>query len=142
MEPIRLKTAAEWAGADPAPLPDAEITEITRNTRTLQPGALFVPLKGAKADGHDYIGAAEAAGAAAALCSRADVTAGIPLVKVPDTLAAAQKLAANYRTWLAKPVIGMFQEFPLDAARMAISLELFVVLAILGTVVQAIVRED
>ena len=44
MEPIRLKTAAEWAGADPAPLPDAEITEITRNTRTLQPGALFVPL--------------------------------------------------------------------------------------------------
>ena len=43
---------------------------------------------------------------------------------------------------LAKPVIGMFQEFPLDAARMAISLELFVVLTILGTVVQAIVRDD
>ena len=107
MEPIKLKTAAEWAGADPAPLPDATITEITRNTRTLQPGALFVPLKGAKADGHAYIGAAEAAGAAAALCSRADVTAGIPLVKVADTLAAAQKLAANYRTWLAKPVIGV-----------------------------------
>ena len=101
MEPIKLKTAAEWAGADPAPLPDATITEITRNTRTLQPGALFVPLKGAKADGHDYIGAA------AALCSRADVKAGIPLVPVPDTLAAAQKLAAHYRTWLAKPVIGV-----------------------------------
>ncbi len=43
---------------------------------------------------------------------------------------------------LAKPVIGIFQEFPLDATRMALSLELFVVLAILGTVVQAIVRDD
>ena len=113
MEPITLRTAAEWAGARNAgienagALPDAAVTDITRNTRTLIPGALFVPLKGSKADGHTYIPAAEAAGACAALCSRDDVTAGIPLLRVPDTLAAAQKLAAEYRTMLGKPVIGV-----------------------------------
>ena len=108
MEPITLKTAALWAGAaDADALPDTAVTDITRNTKTLIPGALFVPLKGAKADGHTYIPAAEAAGACAALCARDDVRAGIPLLRVPDTLTAAQKLAAGYRTRMGKPVIGV-----------------------------------
>ena len=108
MEPIKLKTAAEWAGAaDTAALPDTALTDIGRNTKTLRPGGLFVPLKGAKADGHTYIPQAEAAGAAAALCSRDDIHAGIPLLHVADTLAASQAMAAAYRTMLGKPVIGV-----------------------------------
>ena len=48
----------------------------------------------------------------------------------------------SFATSIAKPVMRLFQDSPFDATRMAISLELFVVLAILGTVVQAIVRDD
>src|SRR5262249_41289728 len=40
------------------------------DTRTLEPGQLFVPLPGARADGHAFIGEAFARGAAAALCDR------------------------------------------------------------------------
>ena len=44
---------------------------------------------------------------------------------------------------IAKPFLGIFAEsFPQDAVRMAIFLELFVVLSVLGIIVQCIIRED
>jgi len=44
---------------------------------------------------------------------------------------------------LAKPIVGVFQSaFPADAVRMAIAVELFAVLTIIGLVVQLIVRQD
>ena len=44
---------------------DVEITSLTCDTRTLAPGGLFVALKGAQADGNDYIQEALEKGAAA-----------------------------------------------------------------------------
>lgn len=49
----------------------------------------------------------------------------------------------SFATTMAKPFTGVFTPmFPNDAVRMALSLELFVIIAVIGIVVQAIVRDD
>lgn len=47
-----------------------EVESVAIDSRKLQPGALFVALKGERFDGHDYLNAAFAAGAAGALAER------------------------------------------------------------------------
>jgi len=67
------------------------------DTRTLKEGDLFVALKGDNRDGHDYVGAAFAAKAGAALVSRAlDGVAG-PLLTVADTQRGLEDLARAAR---------------------------------------------
>lgn len=63
-------------------------TGVSIDTRTLAPGDLFVALTAAR-DGHEFVAAALAKGAAAALVSRvpAGVPADAPLLVVPDVLA-------------------------------------------------------
>lgn len=70
------------------------VTGISIDTRTLQPGDLFVALQAAR-DGHDFVADAFAKGAAAALVSR-DIPGGFCLV-VDDTLAALGRIAAFAR---------------------------------------------
>ena len=62
---------------------------VSIDTRTLQPGDLFVALTDQR-DGHDFVAQALAKGAAAALVSRVPegVAADAPLLIVPDVLAA------------------------------------------------------
>src|SRR5262249_41904011 len=48
-------------------VPRAGVTGISIDTRTLCPGELFFAIKGPKLDGHDFVGAAFAKGAAAAV---------------------------------------------------------------------------
>jgi UDP-N-acetylmuramoyl-tripeptide--D-alanyl-D-alanine ligase len=69
--------------------PPAAVTGFSIDTRTLQPGDVFVALKAAR-DGHDFVSDAFTAGAAAALVS-ADYARGKSdgaLLRVPDPLAA------------------------------------------------------
>jgi UDP-N-acetylmuramoyl-tripeptide--D-alanyl-D-alanine ligase len=62
------------------------------------PGTLFVAIRGENFDGHRFIGAAEAAGAVAAVVDHPCADVGIPQLLVPDTLAALARLAlANRR---------------------------------------------
>jgi UDP-N-acetylmuramoyl-tripeptide--D-alanyl-D-alanine ligase len=68
-------------------------TGVSIDTRTLEPGDLFVALAGAR-DGHEFVAQAMAKGAAGALVSQ-DVDA--PFVKVGDTLAALEKLGVAAR---------------------------------------------
>ena len=109
MEPITIREILDWTGA----VPDREIdpglivTEISKNTKTLSNGAVFVPLKGEKFDGHDFIDSAVAAGAAAVFCSREERNAAVPRLMVENTLLAAQKLAAGYRRKLSPKVVGV-----------------------------------
>lgn len=78
------------------------VTGASIDTRTLTPGALFVPLPGEKVDGHAFLDEAFARGAGAALCARAvhphiaHVELG-PLVLVDDVTAALQAVAGKYR---------------------------------------------
>jgi len=75
----------------------------------MEPGQLFVPLVGAKFDGHDHLAAAEAAGAAAALWreDRPLPETKLPLILVSDTLAALQKLAESYLASIGAKVVGV-----------------------------------
>jgi murE/murF fusion protein len=73
------------------------ILRVHSDTRTLQPGDLFVALRGERFDAHDFLPQARAAGAAAALAERG-LAAGRPAgLQVADALAALQQLAAAWR---------------------------------------------
>lgn len=70
MANITLRQAAAWCGGTvEEQYADLEFTGANNDTRLLQPGQLFVALRGAR-DGHDFIPAAMENGAAAVLCRR------------------------------------------------------------------------
>ncbi len=75
---------------------DGVCTSVSIDTRTLEPGALFVALAGERYDGHEFVGRAEAAGAAGAVVER-PVDTGLPLLRVPDTRRALGQIAAWWR---------------------------------------------
>src|SRR3982751_2385699 len=62
---------------------------ISTDTRTLQPGNLFVALSGERFDGHDHLAAAHRAGATGAVVRRGSSTPrGLLAFEVNDTLRA------------------------------------------------------
>ena len=82
--------------------PRVKVTGLTYDSRRVQAGDCFVAVVGADADGHDYVDAALAAGAAALVVSRrpADVPASVPVAVVDDTRAALAQLATS---WYRRP---------------------------------------
>ena len=85
-----------------------QATGVSIDTRTLQPGDLFVALTDQR-DGHDFVAAALAKGAAAALVTHhpAGVPETAPLLIVPDVLAALTALGAAARARTSAKVIGV-----------------------------------
>jgi len=75
---------------------DKEFTGISIDTRTIQPGNLFIAIRGDRVDGHDYIEEAYQKGAAAAVTSR-QIESALPQLIVTDTTAALGKLGAYWR---------------------------------------------
>ena len=77
--------AAARAVAGRALGPAAVFSRVTTDSRAVAPGDLFVALAGERFDGHDYVAAALAAGAAAALVAddRAD---GIKAASSPSPI--------------------------------------------------------
>ncbi len=73
-----------------------EARGVSIDSRTLEPGDLFIALSGPNHDGHRFVGAAFERGAAAALVAR-EVAAGGPLVRVPDTRRALEDLGRAAR---------------------------------------------
>src|SRR3989442_2369688 len=70
--------------------PDVEIDGASIDSRTLRGRELFVPVRGER-DGHDFIGAAVAGGAAAYLTGRGDTplaAGGATAIRVTDPQAA------------------------------------------------------
>ncbi|MGB2000724.1 MAG: UDP-N-acetylmuramoyl-tripeptide--D-alanyl-D-alanine ligase [Candidatus Puniceispirillaceae bacterium] len=76
--------------------PPAELTinAVEIDSRRCAPGTLFAALGGQHADGHDYIAAAAANGAAAALVSRDPGAMPCPLLLVADVEVALTRLGA------------------------------------------------
>ena len=72
---------------------DTEIREVRYDSRAVEPGDLFVAIRGFAADGHEYIGMALKKGAAAVVCQEAGK--GIPAIVVADTRAALADIAGN-----------------------------------------------
>ena len=93
MIPLSVAQVAEATGAVQAGLADpaALITgPVVIDSREVRPGSLFVALPGRRTDGHEFAGAALAAGATAVLASR---PVGGPALVVADVQAALGKLA-------------------------------------------------
>jgi UDP-N-acetylmuramoyl-tripeptide--D-alanyl-D-alanine ligase len=60
-------TLAQWTDGQWTTAPTAPLTGLAIDTRQLQRGDVFVALRTAKRDGHEFLAAAREAGAAAAL---------------------------------------------------------------------------
>lgn len=124
---IRLSVAdviEAISGVRPAAT-ETPLAGAAHDSRDIKAGMLFVALKGENADGHDYVAAAFAAGALAALVQRAvdgydmlDLRAGrkpvanfapaYPLcILVDDSLAALQQAARFWRRKLSLRVVGV-----------------------------------
>jgi len=87
--------------------PAGPILGFTLDTRGLRPGQLFVALKSERRDGHDFLGAAAAGGAAGALVGRTVPEVALPQLVVADPQEAFQTIAAQHRRTFAGPVIGI-----------------------------------
>ena len=74
---------------------DMDIAHVSYDSRTVQPGDLFVAMTGFAVDGHTFIGKAMAAGAAAVLCEKAPEE-GVPFVQVADSRRALAVVGANF----------------------------------------------
>ncbi|MGI8819393.1 MAG: UDP-N-acetylmuramoyl-tripeptide--D-alanyl-D-alanine ligase [Chthoniobacterales bacterium] len=111
MDPLPISQIAGYARAEMAAgHPGQVITRLSTDSRTLRPGDLFVPLRGERFDGHNFIAQAVARGASGALVDErwsGDVPASFALLRVVDTLVAYQEIAAAYRRSLPLKVIGI-----------------------------------
>lgn len=85
---------------------DIAFSSISIDTRTLQPGALYIAIRGQNFDGHDFIADAQKKGAVAAIVSR-EMTCSLPLIKVKDTQLALGEIAAAHRRQFTLPIISL-----------------------------------
>ncbi|MGH9786641.1 MAG: UDP-N-acetylmuramoyl-tripeptide--D-alanyl-D-alanine ligase, partial [Terriglobia bacterium] len=104
-----LQEIADTLGSPPPALGGCRVAGYSIDSRTLRPGELFFAVRGRRLDGHDYVIAALAAGAAAAVAA-ADRVNDFPvevrprLLPVREPLEALQKLAAAARRRWGGPV--------------------------------------
>ena len=87
---------------------DWQVTGVSIDTRTIQPGDLFVALKAAR-DGHDFVAQALEKGAAAALVSHRPpgVAEDAPLLIVDDVLPGLEALGRAARLRTAAQVVAV-----------------------------------
>jgi UDP-N-acetylmuramoyl-L-alanyl-D-glutamate--2,6-diaminopimelate ligase len=81
-------------------LPEVEITSVTADSRAIDPGALFVAVRGGRVDAHDYVPTAIEAGAAAIVGEREITGLDVPYIRVPDSRLALAELAS---AWYGHP---------------------------------------
>lgn len=110
MDPLRLADIAEMSGcAPPSTQPGIEVTRISKDTRTIGPGDLYLAIKGDHFDGNRFVAEAAARGAAAAIIDdpgAADgLPPGFPVLVVRDSMQALTRLAAGWRSRLSLKVV-------------------------------------
>ena len=110
MKPFALRDVIRATGGrffgDEAAL-DLPVTHVTSDSRDAGPGSLFIALKGARVDGHDFMADCMKKGAAACLTEREPAASERPAVLVDSTVRAMGALAAWHRSRFDIPVIGI-----------------------------------
>lgn len=89
---------------------DPEISGLYHDSRAVTGGGLFFALKGVNADGHRFLAAAVAQGAAALVVEQCEaVPPGVTVVQVADSRLAMAQIAAAYygRPTAAVPLLGI-----------------------------------
>ncbi len=98
---VQRVTKGHWLTTEP----DAttKLTGICIDSRAIKPGQVFLAVKGANFDGHDYIDAAFKQNAALVIIDREEAASNIDapgVLLVDNTIDALQQLAADYRKHL------------------------------------------
>ncbi len=106
MKIITAAQAAAFAGGTVVGDGTTQITGISTDSRSIPAGSLFIPIRGERFDGHDFLEKAVELKAAAVM-SEKDVDLPVPVIRVPDTRAALLSLAGGYRSLFDIPVVGI-----------------------------------
>ena len=110
---MKYLTPASIAGAcggrykGPEELKPREVTAVTTDSREITEGCLYVPLKGARVDGHDFIPQAMDGGALVTLTEHSEGAAQYPHILVESTAKALEVIAGYYRRQMGLPVVGV-----------------------------------
>ena len=90
---------------------DVVVQRVHTDTRTIEPGDLFVALQGERYDANAFLADAHSRGAAAAICQTgldpSSYPAGLPRIEVADTRIALGELAAGWRAQFDLPLIAV-----------------------------------
>ncbi len=86
---------------------DSAFSGVASDSRTLEPGELFVALKGPNFDGHRFVAAAASRGAAGAVVEAQQPPLGLPQIVVRDAQQALESAASAWRADFAGPLVGV-----------------------------------
>ena len=104
---INMRLAHAAAAVDGALVgADCSFTGCSIDTRTLQPGALFIALRGATRDGHEFVDFAAESGANAVMLDK-DVPCRLPALRVADARVQCGALARRWRSQFELPLIAI-----------------------------------
>ncbi|MDO4292436.1 MAG: UDP-N-acetylmuramoyl-tripeptide--D-alanyl-D-alanine ligase [Eubacteriales bacterium] len=84
-----------------------EAARIVIDSRLVEPGDVFVAVRGERVDGHRFIPEVFEKGAIAVVCEKEPEPLTGPCIRVEDSLAALRKIAAFYREQLPIPIVGI-----------------------------------
>lgn len=105
---INLGTLQKWLqGSQLFGNPETIVERINTDTRTIQPGDLFVALSGDQFDGNAFVQEAKAKGAVAVIAQHGLKEIDVLGLEVADTKIALGKIAANWRAQFALPLIAV-----------------------------------
>jgi UDP-N-acetylmuramoyl-tripeptide--D-alanyl-D-alanine ligase len=109
MDWTTIPQVAQWAGGHFSGMSSAKIGRVVTDSRKVEPGDLFVALKGERFDAHDFLAEVAERGATGALVERGVGVRkeGFPVIEVEDTLKGLQRLASAYRKTLRARVVGI-----------------------------------
>ena len=102
-----LAQVAAWTGGRAVGDGGTSFERVHSDTRTLQPGDLFVALKGERFDANDFLADACAKGAVAAIAHAGKLPAGMPGIEVPDSKLALGALAHAWRLQFDLPLVAV-----------------------------------
>ena len=104
-----LAQIAAWLKISEQDYSDTVVTGISIDTRTIQPGDLFVPFRGEAVNGHKFVEQAFEKGAAASLwlTDEPNPPKNKPLIFVDDAEVALQQMAIAYRSEHKATFIGI-----------------------------------
>ena len=100
MASIANRIHAQHLGAD------ASFSSVSTDSRTMNPGDLFIAIKGPQFDGHDYVQRAAEQGAVGAMVSR-DTGIDLPRLLVEETSIGLGALAASWRQASGVPLVAV-----------------------------------
>ncbi len=103
---MRLAEAAAMLGVAYSGT-DAEVLRVSTDSRSIQPGDLFIALRGEKFDGGAYAAQALQQGAVGVVLDRTQAPDIVSAIRVDDTRLALGKLAAAWRARFKLPVVAI-----------------------------------